>query len=75
MPRIKLDDIEYNSEDLSDGAKAQLLSLQFVDAQIRRLKNEVSISETARQAYIAAVKREIEQSSILPIPSSQQADD
>jgi hypothetical protein len=75
MPRIKLDDIEYNSEDLSDGAKAQLLSLQFVDAQIRRLKNEVSISETARQAYIAAVKREIEQSGILPIPSSQQADD
>jgi hypothetical protein len=75
MPRIKLDDIEYNSEDLSDGAKAQLLSLQFVDAQILRLKNEVSISETARQAYIAAVKREIEQSGILPIPSSQQADD
>lgn len=75
MPKIKLDDIEYNTEDMTESAKAQLVSLQFTDGQIRKLKQELAISETARQAYIAAVKREIEQSGILPIPSSQQADD
>ena len=29
MPKITVDDIEYNSEDLSDNGKAQLASLHF----------------------------------------------
>lgn len=75
MPKIKLDDIEYNSEDMSENAKAQLVSLQFTDAQIKKLKQEIAISETARQAYIAALKREIKQSGILPAASEQATDD
>ena len=75
MPKIKLDDIEYNSEDMSENAKAQLVSLQFTDAQIKKLKQEIAISETARQAYIAALKREIKESGILPVASEQATDD
>ena len=75
MPKIKLDDIEYNSEDMSENAKAQLVSLQFTDAQIKKLKQEIAISETARQAYFAALKREIKQSGILPAASEQATDD
>ena len=75
MPKIKLDDIEYNSEDMSENAKAQLVSLQFTDAQIRKLKQEIAISETARLAYIAALRREIEESGILPAASEQTTDD
>lgn len=73
MPRIKLDDIEYNSEDLSENAKAQLVSLQFTDAQIRKLKQEIAISETARQAYIAALKREIKDSGIQSVSDESYA--
>ena len=29
MPKINIDGVEYNSEDLSDNGKAQLASLQF----------------------------------------------
>ena len=75
MPKIKLDDIEYNSEDMTENAKAQLVSLQFTDAQIRKLKQEIAISETARQAYIAVLKREIKESGILPAASEQTSDD
>ena len=71
MPKIKLDDIEYNTEDMSESAKAQLVSLQFTDAQIRKLKQELAISETARQAYIAALKHEIKDSGITPIPNEK----
>lgn len=75
MPKIKLDDIEYNSEDMTENAKAQLVSLQFTDAQIEKLRREIAISETARQAYIAVLKREIEESGILPAVSEQKAGD
>ena len=38
MAKIKLDDVEYDTEDMSDNAKAQLASLQFNEAHINRLK-------------------------------------
>ena len=75
MPKIRLDDIEYNSEDMSENAKAQLISLQFADAQIRKLQQEIAISETARQAYIAALKHEIKDSGITPIPNEKDLDE
>jgi hypothetical protein len=31
MPKITVDNIEYNTEDMSDNAKAQLASLQFLE--------------------------------------------
>ena len=75
MPRIKLDDIEYNSEDMSDTAKAQFISLQFAEAQIRKLKQELALGETARQAYIAALKHEVKESGITPIPNEKELDE
>jgi hypothetical protein len=36
MPKITVDDIEYNTEDLSDNGKAQLASLQFLEAHGKR---------------------------------------
>ena len=59
MPKIKLDDVEYDTEDMSDNAKAQLASLQFNEAHINRLKNELAIADTAKIAYVNALKREL----------------
>ncbi len=38
MPTITIDNIDYNLDNLSDEAKAQLGSLQFVDAEIQGRK-------------------------------------
>ena len=60
MPKIKVDDIEYNTEELTDNGKAQLASLQFLEVQMNKLKNEISVYKTARNAYVAALKAELE---------------
>ena len=60
MPQIKVDGIEYNTEDLSDNGKAQLASLQFLEVQMNKLKSEIAIYQTARNSYVAELKAELE---------------
>lgn len=62
MPKITIDEIEYNTEDLTENAKAQVASLQFLEVQMNRLKNEIAVYNTAREAYVAALKQELEES-------------
>lgn len=62
MPKITVDGIEYNTEDLSDNGKAQLASLQFLEVQMNKLQNEIAVFQTAKAAYIAALKVELEKS-------------
>ena len=59
MPKITVDGIEYNTEDLTDNGKAQLASLQFLEAQMNKLKNEIAVYNTAKNSYIAALKDEL----------------
>ena len=54
--KITIDDVEYNLDDLSDDAKAQLMNIQFVDAQLQQLNNELAVSDTARIGYTNALK-------------------
>ena len=60
MPKITVDDIEYNTEDLSENGKAQLASLQFLEVQMNKLKSEIAVYQTARNSYIAALKTELD---------------
>ena len=60
LPKITIDDIEYNSEDLSDNGKAQLASLQFLEVQMKKIKAEIAVYQTARNTYIGALKAELE---------------
>ena len=60
MAKIKIDDVDYETDDMSDEAKAQVMSLQFNDAHMIRLRNELAIAETARTAYANALKKELE---------------
>ena len=59
MPKITIDEIDYNTEDLTDNGKAQLASLQFLEVQMKKLQNESSVYQTARNAYVAALKSEL----------------
>ena len=59
MPKITIDDIEYNTEDLSDNGKAQLASLQFLEVQMKKIQLEIAINQTARNAYMTALKQDL----------------
>jgi uncharacterized protein involved in exopolysaccharide biosynthesis len=59
MPKITIDDIEYNTEDLTDNGKAQLASLQFLEVQMNRLNSEIAVYQTARNTYLAALREDI----------------
>ena len=60
MPKITVDGIEYNTEDLSDNGKAQLASLQFLEVQMTKIKNEIAVYQTAKNTYVSALKKELE---------------
>jgi hypothetical protein len=55
-PKVNIDGVEYLLNDLSDQAKAQIQSLQFVEAEIGRLNAQAAVASTARIAYQNALK-------------------
>ena len=55
MPIIKIDEKEYDTETLSEEAKAQLAGIQFVDQELARLQAQAAILQTARVAYAKAL--------------------
>lgn len=55
-PKLTIDGAEYLLKDLSDEAKAQIQSLQFVESEIGRLNAQVAVASTARIAYQNALK-------------------
>ena len=56
MTTITIDEKDYDVDDLSDEAKAQVVSLNFVDAELNRLQLKVAAMQTARNAYANALK-------------------
>jgi hypothetical protein len=56
MSKVTIDEKEYDTDDLSDDAKAQLASLNFVDAELGRLAAIVAAMQTARNTYAVALK-------------------
>lgn len=60
MTKIKIDDKEYDIENLSETAKNALSSLQFTDNEIQKAQARLAILQTARNTYANAVKQELE---------------
>jgi len=56
---ITINEKEYVFDDLSDAAKAQLVSLQVTDQEISRLQKQQNIAQTARNAYAQALNAEL----------------
>jgi len=73
LPKIKLDEIEYNTEDLSERGQATLKSLQFLETQMQKLRNEIAVYQTAQQTYVAALKADPKSSGIEPLPAEEPA--
>ena len=61
MPTITIDNKSYDLDSLSNEAKAQLASLQFVDAELGRLQAQAAALQTARIAYAKALQAALPQ--------------
>ena len=70
MPKLTIDDIDYNTEDLTENGRAQLANLQFIEAQLQKLRNEIAVYQTAQNAYLTVLKAEIEKAGIQPVASA-----
>jgi hypothetical protein len=57
---ITIDDVEYNLTELSEEAKAQVASIQFVESQLQQLNSEWAVSDTARIGYSNALRAELQ---------------
>ena len=55
MTTITIDNVAYDLDALSAEAKAQLLSIQFVDQELARLQALAAALQTARIAYSKAL--------------------
>jgi hypothetical protein len=55
MPTIKIDNQDYELDQLSAEAKAQLAAMQFCDQELTRLQAQAAAYQTARMAYAKAL--------------------
>jgi len=66
MPKIKIDDLEYNTEDLSEKGLEQLRSLQFLETQMLHMQKEITVYQVAQSTYLSKLKAQIEELGIEP---------
>ena len=56
MATITIDDVEYELDSLSADAKLQLEAIQVVDKKVAEAQQQISILQTARNAYALALR-------------------
>ncbi len=61
MASINIDGKEYDIDTLSDAAKSQLGSLQFVQGELKRIEAQMAVYKTAYAAYSSALKNAVEE--------------
>tara|TARA_B100001113_G_C20550392_1_gene380076 strand:+ start:87 stop:269 length:183 start_codon:yes stop_codon:yes gene_type:complete len=59
MTEIKINGKDYDIDNLSENAKKQIVSLQFVQNEINRLNAQLAAYKTAEVAYSKAVEESI----------------
>ena len=60
MATIKIDNQEYDTEELSTEAKNQVASLNFVRSELVKLSAQVAVYKTAEAGYAKALKNELD---------------
>ena len=74
MAMITIDGVEYDMEQLSENAKAQLASLQACETKIRQLQAELAMVQTAHTAYGMALKGELPENGTVPATNNHDAE-
>lgn len=69
MPKFTVDGIDYHTEDLSAEGMTHVQNLQFLEAQMLKLRKEIAVYETAKATYLTALKAEL--ANIDPAPTGE----
>lgn len=56
MAKITIDGKEYDTETLSDDARANIQNVQYCEEKMSELRREMAVLQTARNAYAQALK-------------------
>jgi hypothetical protein len=59
MATIKIDGVDYNTDDISDKGKEQLASIRFAQNEIQSLEARIAVCKTALAAYTKALQSEL----------------
>ena len=57
--KIKIDDSEYDVDEISDEARKHLIVLQFTTSKLQELKNMQALLTRAKNSYMETIKKEI----------------
>ena len=57
--KIKIDDQEYEMDQLTDRAKSTLMALKFVTERIKELDNMRILLRRAKNSYVSGIKKEM----------------
>lgn len=57
--KMTIDGIEYKLSEISEQCQTEIKSLQFTEAQMTRLTNELAVTETALNAYRASIAQQL----------------
>ena len=57
MPQVQVNGKDYDLDSLSDDAKSNLASLQFVQSELKRLEAKVAVFKTSEAAYGRALSQ------------------
>ena len=57
---IKINDKDYNIEDLSNEAKSYISQIQLIDSEIAPMKAKLAVFQTARDTYSSSLNAELE---------------
>ena len=67
MPKLKIDDLEFHTEDLSEEGQKQLDSVRFVEQQLKTYQSEIDALTVAKDTLIARLKDQLEREGVEPI--------
>ena len=59
MATIKIDGVDYNTDDISEKGKEQLASIRFAQNEIQSLEARIAVCKTALSAYTKALQSEL----------------
>ena len=60
MSTITINDIDYEIDALSDEARGQVRSIQFIDAELEKLNARIAVMSTARMSYASTLQEILE---------------
>lgn len=59
MAKVNIDGKDYEFDDLTNDQKAQVVSLKFVQEELKRLSAQIAVYKTAERSYSLALKDQL----------------